>query len=227
MPEHRNHEREQTPTEEIQDFENAPTMPQVKTWSGGDEQGNPERAQDIKETVNRLLILNALLQTRSVTKAAHKVGLSQSAVSHALGRLRELFADELLVRTRRMELTPRAWDLAPRVREVVAEIERLMVADAPEEHLIANARPIPPCVDVELMSKRIDSLCGSWDDSAVADLFGVDMELIVSVRHRHKPDLERVDLFLLVCKLATTTGASVDWILGWTDVIVRRAPLAA
>jgi DNA-binding transcriptional LysR family regulator len=49
--------------------------------------------------LNLLVILEALVEERSVTKAAQRVGISQSATSHALRRLRITFQDELLVRT--------------------------------------------------------------------------------------------------------------------------------
>jgi predicted porin len=49
--------------------------------------------------LNLLVILEALVEERSVTKAAQRVGISQSAASHALRRLRITFQDELLVRT--------------------------------------------------------------------------------------------------------------------------------
>ena len=41
--------------------------------------------------LNLLVVLDALLQTRSVKEAATRVALSPSACSHALGRLRDLF----------------------------------------------------------------------------------------------------------------------------------------
>lgn len=43
--------------------------------------------------LNLLVVLDALLQEPSVTKAGKRVGLSQPATSHALARLRELFGD--------------------------------------------------------------------------------------------------------------------------------------
>src|SRR5215472_15526139 len=49
--------------------------------------------------LNLLVALEALLGERSVTLAASRVGLSQPAMSRALGRLRSLFADDLLVRS--------------------------------------------------------------------------------------------------------------------------------
>jgi DNA-binding transcriptional LysR family regulator len=64
--------------------------------------------------LNLLLVLRALLTERHVTRAAARVGLSQSATSHALARLRELYGDELLVRRgRTLVLTPRAEGILP------------------------------------------------------------------------------------------------------------------
>jgi DNA-binding transcriptional LysR family regulator len=50
--------------------------------------------------LNLLVALDALLSERSVTKAAARIGITQSAASHALSRLRRLTGDELLVRGR-------------------------------------------------------------------------------------------------------------------------------
>ena len=49
--------------------------------------------------LNLLVTLNALLEERSVTRAAERVGVSQPAASAALGRLRRYFGDELLKRS--------------------------------------------------------------------------------------------------------------------------------
>lgn len=48
--------------------------------------------------LNLLVPLLALLEEKSVTRAASRVSLSQPAMSHALRRLRRLLDDELLVR---------------------------------------------------------------------------------------------------------------------------------
>jgi LysR family nod box-dependent transcriptional activator len=75
--------------------------------------------------LNLLVSLNALLQERNVTRAGRRVGLSQPAMSAALGRLRELFRDELLVRTAgTYRLTPLADDLVEPLQKVLALIER-------------------------------------------------------------------------------------------------------
>ncbi len=73
--------------------------------------------------LNLLVVLDALLETRSVKKAAARVSLSPSAVSHALSRLRDALADPLLVRAgRQLVLTPRAEGIRPRVHRALEEL---------------------------------------------------------------------------------------------------------
>ncbi|MFO0559345.1 MAG: LysR family transcriptional regulator [Polyangiales bacterium] len=63
-----------------------------------------------------LPVLEALLRERSVTRAAERLKLTQSSVSHALARLREALGDPLFVRSgRELAPTPRAEALAPAV----------------------------------------------------------------------------------------------------------------
>jgi len=77
--------------------------------------------------LNLLVAFDALLTERSVTKAAARVGLGQSAMSHNLARLRQLFDDELFVRSPEgMRPTPRALALADRVRVTLSDIEALV-----------------------------------------------------------------------------------------------------
>ncbi|WP_437311801.1 LysR family transcriptional regulator [Sorangium sp. So ce388] len=68
--------------------------------------------------LNLLVVLDALLAERHVTRAAARVGMTQPACSHALGRLRRALGDPLLVRGARgaMLPTPRAEALAPALR---------------------------------------------------------------------------------------------------------------
>lgn len=76
--------------------------------------------------LNLLLVLSALLETGSVKEAARRLALSPSATSHALGRLREVLDDPVLVRAgRSMVLSARAEALAPRVRRILEESEAL------------------------------------------------------------------------------------------------------
>lgn len=85
----------------------------------------PGTRQETSQTpLNRLNFqhlqyLQALVEERHVTRAAERMGIGQPAMSTALARLREVFKDVLLVKTTTgMEPTPRAMDLARRVREI-------------------------------------------------------------------------------------------------------------
>jgi DNA-binding transcriptional LysR family regulator len=74
--------------------------------------------------VQLLLVFDALLTERHVTNAARRLGLSQSAVSHALQRLRAHFDDPILVRTTKgMQPTARALELAEPVRDALRQVE--------------------------------------------------------------------------------------------------------
>jgi DNA-binding transcriptional LysR family regulator len=118
---------------------------------------------------------DALLTERSVTRAAARIGLGQSAMSHNLGRLRLLFGDELLTRAADgMRPTPRALALADPVRVTLAQIQaavlqreafdpstaertfRIGLADSIEvaiiPGLLARLRSLAPSVSLRLRS---------------------------------------------------------------------------
>lgn len=79
-----------------------------------------------KTDLNLLVVLDALLAEQSVTRAAGRVGLSQPAMSNALGRLRQLLGDQLLMRTPAgMVPTERAKSLSGPVRRTLREIEAM------------------------------------------------------------------------------------------------------
>lgn len=71
-----------------------------------------------KIDLNLLLVFDALMQERNVTRAGERIGLSQPAMSHALTRLRKLCNDPLFVRIRTgMEPTPFAQQLSGSVHQ--------------------------------------------------------------------------------------------------------------
>jgi len=85
---------------------------------------NIDHANLSRLDLNLLVAFDALLTERSVTRAASRVGLGQSAMSHNLARLRTLFGDELLTRgADGMRPTPRAMALADPVRVTLAQIQ--------------------------------------------------------------------------------------------------------
>ena len=77
--------------------------------------------------LNLFLVLHAVLEERSATRAAARLHVTQSAVSNALARLRQLLGDPLVVRKGRgLVPTPRAEELAPLLRDVAAQLARAL-----------------------------------------------------------------------------------------------------
>lgn len=92
-----------------------------------------------KLDLNLLVALDSLLTERSVSLAADKLCLSQSATSSALGRLRDYFGDELLVvKGRNMILTSRAEELIEPVRAVLEQIRTTITVAPPFDPATAD-----------------------------------------------------------------------------------------
>src|ERR1700741_2045036 len=70
--------------------------------------------------LNLLVVFDAVMQERNVTRAGQRLGLSQPAMSHALTRLRYMLKDDLFIRSPKGMLpTPRAEELAMPVRSAL------------------------------------------------------------------------------------------------------------
>lgn len=92
-------------------------------------EGSSESALDLLASVNLNLLvpLLALLEERSVTAAADRIGLSQPAMSHALKKIRDLMGDELLVRQNgELVLTPRAVELVGPLKLLLQQTANLV-----------------------------------------------------------------------------------------------------
>jgi LysR family nod box-dependent transcriptional activator len=74
--------------------------------------------------LNLLAALDVLLRLRNVSRAADEMFITQSAMSNALGRLRDYFDDPLLIQVGRgMELSPLASSLEQPLRDIIVRIE--------------------------------------------------------------------------------------------------------
>jgi DNA-binding transcriptional LysR family regulator len=77
--------------------------------------------------LNLLVVFDVLMIERSVTRAAERLGRTQSAVSHSLARLREQFGDPLLIKAGvRMQPTALALDLIEQARPMLGGIARVL-----------------------------------------------------------------------------------------------------
>jgi DNA-binding transcriptional LysR family regulator len=74
--------------------------------------------------LNLLRVFNAIMQERTLTRAGHRIGMSQPAMSHALARLRHMLKDDLFVRTPDgMCPTPRAERMEGPLRAALHELQ--------------------------------------------------------------------------------------------------------
>src|SRR5688572_29628258 len=82
--------------------------------------------------LNLMVVLDALLEERHVTRAATRLGLSQPAMSRSLGRLRKLVGDPLLVRAgHELVPTPRALELGEPLRAMLDGVRRMLETAPP------------------------------------------------------------------------------------------------
>ncbi|MDB5847781.1 MAG: LysR family transcriptional regulator [Rhodoferax sp.] len=73
------------------------------------------------EDLNLLIVFEAMLETRSVSKASTRLGMSQPSMSHMLAKMRKSFDDPMFIRVKNdMQPTPRALAMASAVKQVLA-----------------------------------------------------------------------------------------------------------
>src|SRR5258708_303229 len=90
---------------------------------------------------NLLVVFDAVMQDRSVTKAAARLNVAQPTVSHALTRLRSALKDDLFVRTPDgMTPTPKAEILAPAVRAALVGLNTALDSTEPFAAATADSR---------------------------------------------------------------------------------------
>jgi DNA-binding transcriptional LysR family regulator len=140
--------------------------------------------------LNLLRLFDTLYEERSVTRASARLSLTQSAVSHALGRLRDVFGDDLFTRGPGGLLpTARATELAPRIHDILVTIRDAFAPASfdpgtSERHftiaggqyfarlifpkLVARARSVAPNVVLRLVS--VDQALADDLDEGVVDL---------------------------------------------------------
>jgi DNA-binding transcriptional LysR family regulator len=144
--------------------------------------------------LNLLVVLRALLTERHVTRAAARVGLSQSATSHALSRLRDIYGDPLLVRSgRTLSLTPRAAGLLPSLLRGLGDLESA-VASEPEFEPSTARRTFTLNISDYLQALIIGPLLRQLAQRAP----GIDLSVVVFPSSRELLDSGAVDLVVSV-----------------------------
>lgn len=155
--------------------------------------------------LNLLPVLAVLLETRHVTRAALRLGLTQSATSHALARLRAHFRDPLLVRgAGGLIPTARAQALAAPLAETLAGMAQLVQPPGPFDasHAVRTFRlSAADYLEIELAPKLLERARREapgielWfratGDGPVEALSNGELDLLIAPA---RPELERAGL---------------------------------
>ena len=112
--------------------------------------------------LNLLVLFAVVLDERHVGRAAGRLNLTPSAVSHALGRLRHLLNDPLFLRTPKGVVpTSRALELGEPVAEILARIGNVMASAVPFDPATSRRRFViggPDAVIASLMTPLLERL---------------------------------------------------------------------
>ena len=111
--------------------------------------------------LNLLPVFEAIYEERNLSRAADRLAMTQSAVSHALSRLRLVFRDELFIRQPRGVVSTRVADrLYPTlrgalasVRESVAETRGFDPGTSDRKFFVAVSHPLGPMIAVRLRER--------------------------------------------------------------------------
>jgi DNA-binding transcriptional LysR family regulator len=146
---------------------------------------------------NLLVTLDALLVDASVTLAAERLGRSASAISHALAKLREIFADELIVRAgQRLVPTAKALELAPTVHVILAGMESLLRPNKPFDpslsvrEFAAASSEAGELILVEPLRQRLQSLAPSVKVNWTPSRREEDVDALRNARSQFVIDIE-------------------------------------
>jgi DNA-binding transcriptional LysR family regulator len=174
--------------------------------------------------LNLLVALQALLAERHVTRAARRARTSQPAMSRSLARLRELFADELLVRVgKTMRPTPRAADLFPALQVALGSVRDLIspARFVPREASGTFRIAAPDILTYMLVPRLLRHLARE------APRIDVD---VVQWNHRWRDHLESGEVDLTVGQPAGNEPGIYSRVLvrnSWASVLRRGHPALA
>src|SRR4029450_3465934 len=109
--------------------------------------------------LNLLPVFEAVYEERSLSRAAVRLAMTQSAVSHAVTRLRAVFRDELFVRHSRGVLPTatadaihaKLGDALESVREVVAETRTFQPRTSTRKFFLTITHPLGPMIVLRLI----------------------------------------------------------------------------
>ncbi len=143
--------------------------------------------------LNLLRVFDAVMTEQNLTRAAHRLAMTQPAVSNAVKRLREALGDELLIRTAHgVKPTARAESIWPAVRRALADLEE---AVAPRSFELAKA-------NATFRMAMADATAGLLLPPLVrlieSEAPGIDIRMVPLTTREPRPMLLRGDIDLAI-----------------------------
>lgn len=173
-------------------------------------------APRLKQTrLDLLPVLHELLRTRSVTRTAQALGITQPAVSQSLQRLRAAFGDDLLVSLgRELQLTDRAHALAQPLRGVLEEIDQLLRPSRPFDPAAEDLHVVITTADYVslLLAPVLAEICATEAPNVVFEF--------IEGAVRNADDLARVDFMIAPRAFGHTLGKRIGSMPLWQDDVV-------
>jgi len=153
--------------------------------------------------LNLLVLFEAIFEERNLGRAAERLSLTPSAVSHGLGRLRRLLNDPLFLKTPKgVVATDRATQLSEPVADVLARVRKV----------VATAAPFDPAISTRRFT------IGAPDGASA-----VFLPLLLAETRRVAPGVD-----IALRQLLPVAGESLEraWRAAWADLESRSSDLA-
>lgn len=130
-------------------------------------------AELARHDLNLLVMLHVLIRERHVSRAAEILNVSQPTLSRSLARLREMFGDQLLVRSgHEMMPTPRALDLFPQIEALIQGVATLVRPSSLDLATVTRTvRVVAPDLVVYMLVPELTR-------TLAAEAPGLDLELV-------------------------------------------------
>lgn len=147
--------------------------------------------------LNLLVLFQTVLEEGHVGRAAGRLNLTPSAVSHSLGRLRHLLNDPLFLRTPKGVVpTTRALELAEPVADILARVGRVIASAAPFDAATSNRRFVigaPDAIMASLMLPLLDRLSRTAPRVDIGLIHLMPVRPVGSEDHPWQASLQRLE----------------------------------
>ena len=147
--------------------------------------------------LNLLVLFEVVLQERHVGRAAERLNLSPSAVSHGLGRLRRLLSDPLFLRTPKGVVpTARATELAEPIAEILARVRTVVSTAEPFDAGTSRRRftiGAPDGVSAVVLPPLLDALRRHAPDIDISVRQLLPPRAVTAFEHVWQPALDELE----------------------------------